>query len=225
MPSKSASRSGSGVRSSDMDLFTLYKRAIGLLAAARCRPRTDMPAPGGTADRSATFQGIPYALDPTAICTGICPWCEAAPTSVGGVAGLLLGAARKGESRANEGIEYLHPNTMLVRAARLGRINSCQHPPERQRTFGNVHTDAPAVCRPNLNYGAGAGRVVGTGAGGAIGCSADGRAFGSRLVGGSMLVAEMSQMRTPAASAAAKTIQNADAMSIMDRGGAVCGSS
>ena len=56
-------------------------------------------------------------------------------------------------------------------------------------------------------------------------CSADGRAFESTETGGSMLVAEMSQMRTPAASAAAKTIQNADAMSIMDCGGAVCGSS
>jgi hypothetical protein len=40
-----------------------------------------------------------------------------------------------------------------------------------------------------------------------------------------MLVAEMSQIRTPAASTAAKTIQNADAMSIMDWGGEECGSS
>jgi hypothetical protein len=74
-------------------------------------------------------------------------------------------------------------------------------------------------------YGVGTGRVAGTGAGGVIGCSAEGRAFGSTLVGGSMLVAEMSQIRTPAASTAAKTIQNADAMSIMDWGGEECGSS
>ena len=26
---------------------------------------------------------------------------------------------------------------------------NAQHPPERQRTFGNVLTDAPAACRPN----------------------------------------------------------------------------
>jgi hypothetical protein len=78
---------------------------------------------------------------------------------------------------------------------------------------------------PQLNYGVGAARVAGTGAGGVIGCSTDGRAFESTLIGGLMLVAEISQIRTPAASTAAKTIQNADAMSIMDCGGAVCGSS
>jgi hypothetical protein len=50
MPSKSASRSGSGVRSSDMDLFTLYKRAIGLLAAApksAADPEPTCRPPGG----------------------------------------------------------------------------------------------------------------------------------------------------------------------------------
>jgi hypothetical protein len=89
---------------------------------------------------------------------------------------------------------------------RIAKVTPDQHPLKRQRGLGLPPTGARRMSAPH-RYGVGGGRV--------IGWSTDGRAFGSTEIADGP--AQRAQMITTTAADAATAVQNADAVSSLER--------